>query len=136
MIVGCIILAIYIIIAVTGWLKRRSFKRWFAPLFFIAGAAGSLIAFMAAFSYHPCMLPNWNLLWLHPLHFIGFAGCFFRKPQKWVNWYHVGNLAILSVTLIGWQWIPQGLNLANVPYVFCLGVGSLAYFWNWMRSRR
>ena len=126
LIVGCFILLIYIVIAITGRWKRRPLKGWFAPLFFIAGAAGCLLAFVAV-SYHPCTWPNWNLLWLHPLHLIGFAGCFFKKPRRWVRWYHAANAVILLGVLAGWYWIPQGLNPANVPLVLCLGVGSLSY---------
>ena len=127
LIVGYIILLIYIIIAIASRLKRRPFKGWFAPLFFIAGATGCLAAFMAAFSCHPCMWPNWNLLWLHPLHLIGFAGCFLKTPRRWIRWYHAANCVVLLGVLAGWYWIPQGLNPANIPFVIGLGVGSLSY---------
>jgi len=126
-IVGFIIMAVYIIIAVIGYIKRRLFRGWFSPLFLVAGMAGTLIAFMAAFSQHPCMWPNWNLLWLHPLHWIGFAGYFFKKTRRWVTWYHAANLVILHLLLVMWHWIPQAFNPANIPFVGCLMVASGSY---------
>jgi hypothetical protein len=127
LIIGYIILLIYTIVALMGWRKRRLFRGWFAPLFLVAGAAGCLIAFMVAFSAHPCMCPNWNLLWLHPLQLVGFAGYFFKKPRRWISGYHAANLVILFGALAGWYWIPQALNSADVPLMVCLGVGSLGY---------
>ena len=127
LIIGCLILLIYIIIVVRGWRKRRLFKVWFAPLFLVAGAAGCLLAFMVAFSYHPCMRPNWNLLWLHPLQLAGFVGCFFKKPRRWIRRYHVVNLVVLLGAVVGWHWIPQALNGADIPFMLCLGVASWAY---------
>ena len=135
LITGYIILLIYAAVAIAGRIKRRPFKGWFAPLFFITGAGGCLLVFIA-FSYHPCTWPNWNLLWLHPLHLIGFAGCFFRRPRWWVKGYHLLNLVVLAGVLVGWYWIPQGFNWANLPFLICLGLASLTYFCNVVRRRR
>ncbi|MDR0542881.1 MAG: DUF4105 domain-containing protein [Dysgonamonadaceae bacterium] len=126
LVVACFILFVYLIVAVAGWMKRRPFKGWFAPLFLIAGAAGCLLAFMAAFSCHPCVSQNWNLLWLHPLHFVAFAGYFFKKPFRFVTWYHRVNFVLLCGLLSGWHWLPQRLNPADIPFILCLIVASAA----------
>ena len=122
--VGFFIFAIYLLIAFLGYIKRRKLKGAFGLLFLIAGLAGILIGFMTLFSYHPCTSSNWNLLWLHPFHLIAFIGYFFKKSYRIISWYHVVNLVLLSVLLIGWYWIPQGLNVANIPYILCLGLAS------------
>ena len=123
--VGLLVLFVYLAIAVVGKLKHRRFRGLFAPLFLVAGAAGSLILFMVLFSEHPCMSPNWNLLWLHPLHWIGFIGCFGKERSKsgWasvVSWYHALNFVLLLGVLIGWCWVPQALNPGDIPFVLCL----------------
>jgi hypothetical protein len=123
--IGIVLFVFYIIIAVCGRLKKRLFSGFFAPLFLIAGAAGCLIAFITLFSCHPCTSPNWNLLWLHPLHFIAFAGCFKRlQTTRLITWYHAINFVILSGLLLGWHWVPQTLNPADIPYILCLAFAS------------
>jgi hypothetical protein len=124
LITGFFIFAFYLVIAGAGWIKKRLFKGFFAPLFFVAGAAGCLIGFVTLFSSHPCTSPNWNLLWLHPFHWIAFAGCFLKKTYPLLFWYHIINFVLLSVVLIGWHWIPQVLNTADIPYMLCLLAAS------------
>jgi hypothetical protein len=135
MLTGFLILGIYVVIAVTGWLKKRSFKGFFAPLFFIAGAAGCLVAFVTLFSYHPCTSPNWNLLWLHPFHLIAFAGYFFKKPCRFISWYHWINFVLLCGLLLGRHWIPQVLNTADIPFILCLGLASGSWLFTFNRFK-
>jgi hypothetical protein len=132
MIIGFLLFTGYVLIAVWGRLKKRRFKGFFAPLFLVAGAAGCLVCFTTLFSEHPCTSPNWNLLWLHPFHLIAFAGYFRRlrvksATTKLIVGYHTVNLILLSVLLIGWHWIPQTLNPADIPYILCLGLASFFY---------
>ncbi|MDR1527704.1 MAG: DUF4105 domain-containing protein [Dysgonamonadaceae bacterium] len=144
--VGCLIVLIYIISAMIGRKKNRPFKAWFAPLFLLAGAAGCLLAFMAAFSYHPCVSPNWNLLWLHPLHLLALAD-WIRHDQNTVcgGWqiqpvltrtlfgYHAVNFVLLCGLLLGWRWIPQTLNPATIPFILCLLLAS--GYWIWINRK-
>jgi hypothetical protein len=127
LITGFFIFSLYLVIAWIGWMKKCLFKGFFAPLFFVAGAAGCLIGFVSLFSYHPCTSPNWNLLWLHPFHWIAFAGYFLKKTCSFLFWYHIINLVLLFVVLIGWPWMPQVLNTADIPYILCLVSASLLW---------
>ncbi|MDR2621413.1 MAG: DUF4105 domain-containing protein [Dysgonamonadaceae bacterium] len=95
-----------------------------ALLFLAAGLSGCIIAGLAFFSLHPCTSPNWNLVWLHPLHLIGFAGFLFKKFYPLFRWYHGVNFVLLSCFLLGWQWIPQALNIAFIPLIGCLWLVS------------
>jgi hypothetical protein len=124
LIAGFLVFFVYLFLTVWGGLKKRRFRGFFAPLFFIAGLAGCLVAFITLFSYHPCTSPNWNLLWLHPFHLIAFAGYFFKKSFRFISWYHIVNLVLLSCLFFGWHWIPQVLNTADIPYILCLGLAS------------
>ncbi|MDR2804317.1 MAG: DUF4105 domain-containing protein, partial [Dysgonamonadaceae bacterium] len=125
--VGYFILLIYSIIIIVGRIKHRPLKGWFVPLFFIAGASGCLLAFMAVFSYHPCVSPNWNLLWLHPFHLIAFAGYLnnWRSHSVWTKvlfWYHAGNFVLLCGLLLGGHWMPQTFHPADIPFILCLAL--------------
>ncbi|MFA7066489.1 MAG: DUF4105 domain-containing protein [Dysgonamonadaceae bacterium] len=93
-------------------------------LFFVAGAGGVIAAFLVFFSEHPATSPNWNLVWLHPIHLF-IAILFWLNPfKKVVYWYHFINFALLSLFLLGWYFIPQQLPLATIPFAMSLWIRS------------
>ena len=123
---GFILLALYMVLLVVGIIKKRKFRIPFAILFLLAGMGGCIVTFVTFFSAHPCTDANWNLLWLHPFHFIGLAGFFLKKSYSLIRWYHWSNLVLLSLFIVLWGWIPQQINSACIPFAICL----------WMSSRR
>ena len=124
LIVGFIILSFYILIAVFGIKKKRMFKGAFSPLFLVVGLGGIIVAFLVFKSELPSVSPNWNLLWVQPLHLFAFIGYFFKKMKSAITLYHGLNLLLLCSLLIAWNWIPQLLNVANIPYILCLALAS------------
>jgi len=127
-VVGILLFVVYAIVAYLGWRKKRVFGGFFAPGFLVAALAGCLIGFLVFFSVHPCVSPNWNLLWLHPFHLIAFIGYFFKKSYRFITWYHIVNLVLLSALLFVRFWSPQVLNIANIPFICCLFLASA----NWI----
>jgi hypothetical protein len=127
---GCFLLIFCICLALSERDKgRRGMHRpVFASLFLIAGLLGCILAFMALFSEHPVVSPNWNLLWLHPFHWIAFAGYLkqWRKPAAIKGWtlYHAASLLLLCGPLAAWHWIPQAFNPAAIPCILCLAIAS------------
>ena len=124
LLIGILIFVFYLSLVITGYIKKFRFRFPFALLFFIASAGGCIVTMLSFFSLHPCVQSNWNILWLHPLHFIAFAGFFFKKSYQWIRWYHAANFVLLSCFLLGWNWIPQELNIAFIPFILCLWVIS------------
>jgi hypothetical protein len=128
LVVGFFIFFIYFALVITSLRTKQSgyrlpvagYRLLFAILFFIAGAGGCIVVMLNFFSVHPCVQSNWNLLWLHPLHFIAVIGFFFRKSYRCFRWYHAANFVLLSCFLLGWHWIPQELNKAFIPFILCL----------------
>jgi hypothetical protein len=119
------LLAAYLVILAVGILGRRSVNGCFAPLFLAAGAAGGLIAFLAAFSTHPCVSPNWNLLWLNPLQWIAFAGYLARgRAGRLFFWYHAVHFVILCGWLLFGRCLPQTFHPADLPLILCLALAS------------
>ncbi|MDR3340002.1 MAG: DUF4105 domain-containing protein [Candidatus Symbiothrix sp.] len=117
---GISLFLLFLALIIVGYFKKRRFRLPFALLFFIAGAGGSIVAILCFFSLHPCTWPNWNILWLHPLHFIGCVGFGFGKSYRLFTWYHAINFVLLSSFMLGWYWIPQELNPAAIPYILSL----------------
>jgi len=124
LVTGIIIFFIYLAWVIAAYIKKYRFRLPFALLFFIAGAGGCIVAMLNFFSLHPCVQSNWNILWLHPLHFIAVAGFFFRKSYRLIRWYHAANFVLLSSFLLGWRWIPQELNAASIPFILSLWIVS------------
>ena len=122
--VGIAVFILYLLMAIVGYIKKYRFRLPFALLFFVAGAGGCIVAMLNFFSVHPCVQLNWNILWLHPMHFIAVVGFFFRKSYSWIRWYHAVNFVLLSSFLLGWHWIPQELNKASIPFILCLWIVS------------
>lgn len=134
MTVGILLLFFYGSTIIFGYFNKRQFKGLFCLLFLFAALAGCIIAFLVFFSYHPSVSPNWNIVWLHPLHWIGFTGYFFKKSYPLFNWYHRLNLLLLCLLLITWHWLPQTLNTANIPYILCLVLASAFWLFNSKRK--
>jgi len=121
---GIIMLIHCLVFAIVGYFWKKSFRYFFALMFLSAAIAGFIIAFVSFISVHPCTFPNWNLLWLHPLHFIPVVGYFFKKTYRFIRWYHWSNFVLLSGVLLGWHFIPQELNIACIPFILCLWISS------------
>jgi hypothetical protein len=86
-------------------------------LFSIAGIAGCIIVFLSFISEHPSMFPNINLLWLHPLHFIGVLFFSIKKLKTPAFWFHFINFAAIFVMFVAWLFIPQHFNIAFIPLI-------------------
>lgn len=106
------------------WRKRKYFRLLDVLLFTVAGLAGVVIFFLSFISVHPSMWPNWNVIWLHPLHLVGVVLFCLKKTKKAAYCYHFINFAALTLMLLGWFVIPQHLNAAFIPLVATLWLRS------------
>jgi len=124
--VGCLLLVFTILISLLVY-KKRWFvlgKIYDTLLFIAAGAGGCVIFFLMFFSIHPCVNPNWNVVWMNPLQLI-LALLFFVKPlSKFINCYHFINFVALLVFLLAWSLIPQQLEIAFIPFILSLCIRS------------
>ncbi|GHS91253.1 membrane protein [Bacteroidia bacterium] len=120
-----IVMAIHcLVFAIVGFFWKKTFRFFYCLIFMNVAIAGCIVAFVALISSHPCTWPNWNLLWIHPLHFIPAIGYFFKKTYHLIRWYHWSNFVLLSGILLGWSLIPQELNIACIPFIICLWISS------------
>ncbi len=121
---GIVMVIHCLVFATIGFFMKKRYKFFFCLMFLNVALAGCVVAFMALFSEHPCTWPNWNLLWVHPLHFIPVVGYFLKKTYSLIRWYHWSNFVLLSCLLLGWNFIPQEMNLACIPFIICLWISS------------
>jgi hypothetical protein len=100
------------------------FRLFFGLLFLVAALGGCLVAMLVFFSVHPCVSPNWNIVWLHPLHFIAVIGFIKGDNTGFYSAYHSLNFMVLTVFLLAFFFLPQSFDLANLPIIASLWLGS------------
>jgi hypothetical protein len=119
-----VLLASLLVITFMGWRSRRYCRAVDCILFALAGAGGIVLFFLAFVSVHPATWPNWSLVWLHPLHWVGVVCFAVKKCGKAAYYYHFINFAALALMLSGWCFIPQALHIAFIPLAACLWIRS------------
>lgn len=125
---GGVLLLVSIILSYWQWQAGRFLflgKLFDTLLFVSAGLAGLVLSFLMFFSVHPCMSPNWNYLWLHPVHLLVACLFYVKKGAKFIYYYHFINFALLTVFLLAWKLIPQHLEWTFLPFVLTLWLRSL-----------
>ena len=125
-----------VVLAVTfvEWRHKSYFRIVDCILFFTAGIAGIVLFFLSFVSTHPCVCPNWNIIWLQPFDLAAVILFTVKKLRKAAYYYHFINFAALTLMLAGWHFIPQHLNTAFIPLVMSLwlrsGYGVYRKIWN------
>ncbi|RYZ22576.1 MAG: DUF4105 domain-containing protein [Chitinophagaceae bacterium] len=111
-----------LLIAILSFVPRRgaqAFLRVFDfALFLVAGLVGILILFMWFCTDHYWCANNWNLAWALPTHAV--AAPFLLRERRWMNWYLLATIVILSLVVLGWLFLPQELNVGFLPLVLLL----------------
>lgn len=93
-------------------------------LFFCAGIAGCILAFLALFSQHPAVSPNYLLFVFHPLHLFCLPWMINKVRKRQKSRYMVLNFIVLTLFILLWAIIPQRFDLAVLPLALCLLVRS------------
>ncbi|MGN0049047.1 MAG: DUF4105 domain-containing protein [Bacteroides sp.] len=118
----CAWLLLVVVIGCTwyGFSKRRPLWGIDLILFLAAGTAGCILAFLALFSQHPAVSPNYLLWVFHPLHLFCLP-CLLRRVAKGkISRYLVANIVVLTLFIILKGVIPQEIPPTVVPLAGCL----------------
>lgn len=120
------LLLFIIVAAATAYGIRRKKTLWGIDLvlFLAAGLAGCVLAFLALFSQHPAVSPNYLLLVFHPFHLLCLPWMINRVRKKKRSRYMVANLIVLTLFIMLWAIIPQRFPLAVLPLALCLLIRS------------
>ncbi len=122
------LLLFIIVAALTAWGIKQGRSLWGLDLllFFVAGIAGCIIAFMVIFSEHPAVSPNYLLLLLHPLHLVFLYHIVKRVKKLQRSPYLVANAVVILLFLAFWTLIPQKFPIEIVPLALILLVRSIS----------
>ena len=93
-------------------------------LFLAAGTAGCILAFLALFSQHPAVSPNYLLLVFHPFHLLCLPCMLSRVRKKKMSRYMLANFLVLTLFIGLWVIIPQKFPLTVLPLALCLLIRS------------
>lgn len=125
-ITSLLLLILTILFTIIEYIKKRNFRWIDYILFGIAGIAGICFVFIVFGSGYWYFLPNWNILWLHPLHFLGMIPVSSKKTGKIAYLYHIVNVCLIGIMLLGIFFIPQHYNIAFIFLMLCLLIRSFA----------
>lgn len=120
--------------AATIYGLRRRKTLWVADLvlFFAAGTAGCILAFLALFSQHPAVSPNYLLFVFHPFHLFCLPWMLNRVRKRRKSRYMQANFIVLTLFILSWPVIPQQIPLSVLPLALCLLIRSAG---NWQEGR-
>lgn len=107
-----------------GIYRRKSLWLLDLLLFLAAGVAGCILAFLASFSQHPAVSPNYLLFLFHPLHLLCLPWMIKRVRKKEKSIYMWANITVLTFFTLLWGIIPQEFNLAVLPLALSLWIRS------------
>lgn len=126
---GVVLLAITILVSVRD-MRRRGVSRWFdCVLFSTLGIMGCVIAFLVFLSSHEATSPNWLIVWLNPLCFIGGLLIWLKSCQKVVLCYHFVNFAAIFTLSLAWPLLGQAGNIAFIPLIAADAIRSASYIY-------
>lgn len=107
-----------------GIKRRKTLWGLDLVLFFCAGAAGCILAFLALFSQHPAVSPNYLLFVFHPFHLFCLPWMINKVRKGRKSRYMALNCIVLTLFILLWAIIPQRFDFAVLPLALCLLVRS------------
>ena len=107
-----------------GLRRRKTLWGIDLVLFFSAGAAGCILAFLALFSQHPAVSPNYLLFVFHPLHLLCLPWMINKVRKRQRSCYMRMNCIVLTLFIALWLIIPQRFPSAVLPLALCLLIRS------------
>lgn len=115
-------------LTVWGWRKQRYFI-WLDVVFFgLIGLMGVIIFYLAAFSTHPLVHQNFNLLWANPLHLV-FALLIIKKSwRKWLSLFAIASVFFSITALLVMLTRFQVMNAAFLAIIATSILRSVMFF--------
>jgi hypothetical protein len=110
-----------LLISLTGLeIKFRVNLRLVDSFFFlIIGSAGVTLTLLWFATDHIATKDNLNLLWAFPVHMI-VPWLIYNNHKKFSMYYFLFWSIFLTLFLVGWNYLPQELNLAIIPIVLSM----------------
>lgn len=119
------LLLVTVLFSFIGIYQKKTFWGVDLILFTSAGLAGIVLSFLALFSEHPAVSPNYLLFIFHPFHLLFLPWIIKSVKRRQESLYMILNALILTLFMLFWAIIPQIFNLAILPLALCLWVRSI-----------
>lgn len=121
-------LLLLIVAGISAWGIRCRKTYWWVdlPLFAAAGIAGCILAFLAGFSQHPAVSPNYLLFLFHPLHILCLPWMLYAVKQGRKSTYMMINAVVLTLFITLSPLIPQRFDPTVLPLALCLLTRSVS----------
>ncbi len=114
MAMAVLVLVLTLLVTVRDYRHRRV-SRWYDTLLFsIAGMAGCVIFFVEFISTHEAVMPNYNILWLHPLLLLLAILPWIKSAHSLLRWSHIINVALIATTAVVWM---SGMQVPNAAFL-------------------
>lgn len=121
------LLAISVLIGWWQWRRNKICWIWELLLFGAQGIAGCIIAFLFFFSVHPTVGSNWLLILFNPIPLLYLPFMVYFSVTRRKDWYHVVNMAYLTLFIVIFPFCLQEFNLTVLPLALSLLVTSASH---------
>lgn len=108
------LLVVTLLLTVRDWRRRKVSHCYDTLLFAIAGLAGCVIFFVEFISTHEAVMPNYNILWLHPLLLLLAILPWIKKARVMLRWCHIINVVLIATAAMVWL---SGLQVPNAAFL-------------------
>lgn len=118
----CALLVFIITLCICLYSIKRQKALWGfdVALFASAGIVGCVLAFLALFSVHPAVSPNYLLFVFHPLQLLCIPFIIRAALKHKRSDYHLLNAIVLTLFILFFALLPQKFDLAIVPLALSL----------------
>lgn len=131
---GALFLALCVVMAWGQWKTQRIWWRWDIVLYGLQGLAGCIIAFLFFFSVHPTVGSNWLLILFNPIPLLYLPFMVYKAVKRKKDYYHVGNMAYLTLFITILPFCGQEFNLTVLPLALGLLVTSASHVLVWNKK--
>lgn len=131
---GSLFLALCVVMAWGQWKTQRIWWGWDIVLYGLQGLAGCIIAFLFFFSVHPTVGSNWLLILFNPIPLLYLPFMVYKAVKRKKDYYHVGNMAYLTLFITILPFCGQEFNLTVLPLALGLLVTSASHVLVWNKK--
>lgn len=131
---GALFLALCVVMAWGQWKTQRIWWGWDIVLYGLQGLAGCIIAFLFFFSVHPTVGSNWLLILFNPIPLLYLPFMVYKAVKRKKDYYHVGNMAYLTLFITILPFCGQEFNLTVLPLALGLLVTSASHVLVWNKK--
>ncbi len=121
----------FIIFGITYYHHKKELNGYWLDviLFGASGLFGIVILLLWFGTDHGVTIKNYNLIWAVPFHLIAIPMLLMKISPKRMSSYFLINFFVIFFLLIFWNFVPQELNVAIIPFLMALALRSMYIYY-------